>query len=85
MTPVLKNLILSEHNSWRNDLAGGYIKNFPTASRMMKMVNYTFRFEEGTLLFRYVLIKQHWDEELALLAERHVDHCVFEVSVIKSN
>lgn len=38
LTPELKTLLLSEHNSWRNALAAGRIKNFPSASRMMKMV-----------------------------------------------
>ncbi|XP_063708731.1 antigen 5 like allergen Cul n 1-like [Culicoides brevitarsis] len=57
ITSDLKHLLLSEHNSWRNDLASGHIGNFPSATRMLKM---------------------HWDDELALLAQKHADFCVFE-------
>lgn len=43
MTNSLKNLILNEHNKYRNDIAGGHLLGFPTASRMLKMVRFTFR------------------------------------------
>uniref|UniRef100_A0A336M3A3 CSON007712 protein n=1 Tax=Culicoides sonorensis TaxID=179676 RepID=A0A336M3A3_CULSO len=54
MTPKLKEKILYEHNLWRNKLAGGKIKHYPTAAKMLKM---------------------HWDDELAYLAEKHVKMC----------
>lgn len=33
------NVLLSEHNNFRNKLAGGSLANFSAASKMMKMVS----------------------------------------------
>lgn len=43
MTNDLKNLILNEHNKYRNEIAGGHLLGFPPSSRMMKMVTIFFR------------------------------------------
>lgn len=39
ITSNLRQLLLNEHNDWRNQLAEGAIHGYPAATKMIKMVN----------------------------------------------
>ncbi|XP_063708733.1 antigen 5 like allergen Cul n 1-like [Culicoides brevitarsis] len=57
ISPSMRDLLITEHNKWREMLASGNVPNYPAATKMMKM---------------------HWDDELAHVAEIFSDFCVFE-------
>lgn len=73
MTGTYKATILKEHNKYRNLIASGLYKEFPAASKMLKMVIlFPFSVLEST---RIHLILQQWDNELQDVACKHVQYC----------
>lgn len=44
-TADMKNVILDKHNEFRNQIAGGNVNDFPTASKMLQMVRFLFSFD----------------------------------------
>lgn len=46
-TVDMKNVILDKHNEFRNQIAGGKVNDFPTASKMLEMVSFVLFFHNA--------------------------------------
>lgn len=73
MTPYIE-MILDEHNYYRNLVASGEVECFYPAVRMPILVSFKFNYDNFKIIF---LFFQEWDWELAETAEYNVKSCVF--------
>lgn len=59
----LKKLVVERHNELRNEIAGGKLKYYPPASKMMKMVSFFLSFSSFWLIwpqFNFFLVLGRW-------------------------